>query len=134
VQTKTRLFYSCQKCWKKIELDKSIDDYEQAKTQAQADLAYHQEHRCGSDSPTEPNKHVEISYAKKIDSSKLFLEKDNHGEIFLSTQIDQKPPFDWMPWIILGIAALSVGGILAISKLTSRDKKKSKKNRHRVVW
>jgi hypothetical protein len=44
-----RHFYACRKCWGKVELDKGISDWDEAKTQGRADLAFHEEHECGSE-------------------------------------------------------------------------------------
>lgn len=91
-KTTERYFYTCDKgCWSKVCLDKNIADWQKAKKQALADLAYHQNHECGSEerkkiaicfSPNQgSNEHDLLSYADKIDESKLRLEKDNQEQI-----------------------------------------------------
>ncbi|CAG8649271.1 39432_t:CDS:2 [Gigaspora margarita] len=68
-------------------------DKNEAKKQARADLAYHEEHECGNNlekpkiaiyfSPNQGgNEHADLTYAEKINESELTLEKDNQGEIY----------------------------------------------------
>jgi hypothetical protein len=121
-KTKTRYFYACRKCWGKIELDKGIADWDEAKKQGRADVAYHEEHECGGEgtkkiavyfSPNQGgNEHADLTYAKKIKENELTLEKDNQGEIYQAQENNKNKGTDWTPWIV-GSTILVVGVIIA---------------------
>ena len=111
-------------------------DWEAAKTQARADVACHEEKECGQGEKTiaiyfSPNqggnKHADLSYAEKIREDELTLEKDNQGQAYQETQINNDKPTDWTPWIIGGSIFL-VGGLI-LFRLISRKKKIKKANK-----
>jgi hypothetical protein len=141
-QKTIRHFYACRKCWGKIELDKGIADWDQAKKQARADVAYHEEHECGSErtkniaiyfSPNQGgHEHADINYANKISESELTLEQDNQGEIYQETTTgNDRSGGSWMPLIIGGIITTIMAGILVLGltkkKSTKRIRRKSKR-------
>ncbi|CAG8525169.1 12859_t:CDS:1, partial [Racocetra persica] len=74
----------------------------EAKQQARADLAYHEEHECGHNlekpkiaiyfSPNQGgNKHADLTYATKINESELSLEQDNQGQIYQEKSAEKSP-------------------------------------------
>lgn len=128
-----RLFYACRKCWGKIELDKGIGDWEQAKIQARADVAYHEEHECGQDgtkkiaiyfSPNQGgNEHADLFYAEKIKEEELRLEKDNQGEIYQEKiRPTNENSINWA-LVIISVDILLAGALLVVW-LVKRGKKR----------
>lgn len=110
--------YSCRKCWGKIYWDKNIPEAVKAKLHAIADLIYHEKHECSTElakpkiaiyfSPNEGgNEHAPLSYAEKIDESKLMLEKIYEMELS-QKQVSRN---SIVPWIIGG-SLLFTGGFL----------------------
>ncbi|WNE40434.1 MAG: hypothetical protein GBAus27B_000501 [Mycoplasmataceae bacterium] len=134
-----RYFYSCQNCWGKIEFDKSDNDWERTEKQARADLAYHQEHECGSEetkkisiyfSPNQGgNEHAPLSYANKIDESKLRLEKDNQGQVQQKQEntIPNKERNSYNQWLVGAAIGLIGAFTISILLITSPKSKRRKK-------
>ncbi|CAI2173569.1 604_t:CDS:10 [Funneliformis geosporum] len=78
----------------KIKVEAELKKHEEtceAKKQAIADLAYHEEHECGQESKKKiaiyfspnqgGNEHAPLTYAEKIKEEELTLEQDNQGEV-----------------------------------------------------
>ncbi|KLL05259.1 MAG: hypothetical protein MRERV_3c085 [Mycoplasmataceae bacterium RV_VA103A] len=129
-------YYNCPKCWGKVCLDKNISDWEKAKKQALADLAYHEKNECGNNSENpqipicfSPNKggwkHASLNYADEINENELELEQDNETEVVYQQEIDSKKPTNYAPWIIGGGIIITLG--LAIALIIKRKKRKQKR-------
>ncbi|CAJ0824772.1 6780_t:CDS:10 [Entrophospora sp. SA101] len=93
----------------KAKVEKDLAEHETAcslkktaKIQARADVARHEQEECGNNltnpkiaiyfSPNQGgNQHADLSYAEHISENELTLEKDNQGQAYQETQINDKP-------------------------------------------